>query len=169
MGGVKKILLSVLTLATLSTASAAEKVGAYLLGVQYQRDTNATDAVRFGLGVPLAGFFDGGGAVALSGDVSFLRHTAAATETVQPYYGAGLGLSAVLGAGSGASVGAAGLYPNVLAGANFNVTDQFSLFAEGSVGPVVAFAYATDGQNSASGADVGLGYGLRLGVNYKFR
>ncbi|GGR64865.1 hypothetical protein GCM10008959_28720 [Deinococcus seoulensis] len=165
----KKTLLSILALTTLSTAGASEKIGAYLLGVQYERDTNATDSVRFGLGLPLAGFFDGGGAVALSGDVSYLRHTAAETETVQPYYGAGLGLSAVLATGSGASVGGVGLYPNVLAGANFNVTDQVSLFAEGSVGPVVAFAYATDGQNSASGADVGLGYNVRLGVNYKFR
>lgn len=162
MGGVKKILLSVLTLATLSTASAAEKFGAYLLGVQYQRDTNATDAVRFGLGLPLAAAFNGGGFVTVSGDVSYLRHTAPETESVQPYYGGSLGLLGLFATSGGDSAGAVGVFPSVLGGANVNVTDQVGLFGELGVGPRVIFV-------TGGGSDWTFGVGARLGVNYRLR
>ncbi len=156
----KKVILATLCLTALSSAGASEKVGAYLFGVQYQRDTNATDALRFGLGLPFAGVFAGGGAVALSGDAAFLRHTAPATELVQPYYGGGLGLGTVFATSGGTTAGGVSLYPHVLGGANFNVTSQLSLFAEGSVG-----LDAWIGTGSA----VTFGYGVRLGVNYTIR
>ncbi|GGS29329.1 hypothetical protein GCM10008961_21220 [Deinococcus knuensis] len=162
MALMKKTLLSILALTTLSTAGASEKIGAYLLGVQYERDTNATDSVRFGLGLPLAAAFDGGGFVTVSGDVSYLRHTSPDTESVQPYYGGTLGLFGLFATGGGNSAGALGVFPSVLGGANVNVTDQVSLFGELGVGPRVVFG-------TGIGADWSFGVGARLGVNYKFR
>jgi hypothetical protein len=165
----KKFFLPVATLVLLSTAHASQKIGVFVLGAQYERDLNASDSIRFGLGLPLAAVTNGGGALALSGDVAFLRHKGSSTNTIQPYYGAALGLATVLGSDQNVAVGGVVLYPNVLGGLNFNVTSTVSLFAEGSVGPQAIFAAVSDGTNRASGTQIGLGYGVRLGMNYTLR
>ena len=51
----------------------------------------------------------------------------------------------------------------------FNLADRLSLFTEASIGPRMAVVTATDGQASATQTQFGLGYGLRLGVNYTLR
>lgn len=165
----RKFLLATTILATLSSASAAQKIGAYLFGVQFERDTTATDSTRLGLGLPIAMALDGGGLIGVSGDYSWLRHTAPASQSVQPYYGAGLGLSALFGGDGNVSALGFGVYPNVLGGLNFNLADRLSLFTEASIGPRMAVVTATDGQASATQTQFGLGYGLRLGVNYTLR
>lgn len=166
----RKFLLATTILATLSSASAAQKIGAYLFGVQFERDTTATDSTRLGLGLPLAVAVDGVSMIGVSGDYSWLRHTAPARQDVQPYYGFGLGLSAAFGGSGDVSVAAFSMYPNVLGGLNFNLDSRLSLFTELSVGPRVTTAYATDSQgNSASETRFERGYGLRLGVNYTLR
>jgi len=162
---VNKTLLSLSVLAalsTISTASAAEKIGFFVLGGQYERDINTTDSYRVGLGLPLVGLFDSGGVIALSGDVSYLRHTTPLTAgAFQPYYGGGLGLVGIFATSSSASAAVLGLYPNVLGGVNYAFTDRWSSFAEASVGPRVLLG---------SGANnFGIGFGLRFGVNYTLR
>ncbi|MFC4640480.1 hypothetical protein [Deinococcus hohokamensis] len=165
----KKVLLSVLALSALSSASASERIGAYLLGLQYERDVNATDSVRYGVGLPVALGFGGGGVLALSGDVSYLRHVAPASQVVQPYFGGSLGLVGIFGTSEGTSAAGVVLFPNVLGGLNFNVSNSLSLFTEAGVGPRVIFAGASDGTSSAGGTDVSLGFGVRVGLNYTVR
>ncbi|UQN07285.1 hypothetical protein [Deinococcus sp. QL22] len=145
-----------------SHASAAEKIGFFFVGGQYERDINATDSYRVGVGLPLIGLFGSSGAIALSGDLSYLRHTAPLTTgAFQPYYGGGLGLGAALATNGSASAAAVSLYPNVLGGANYAFTDRWSAFAEASAGPRVILG--------GGGASIGLGFGIRLGANYKLR
>jgi hypothetical protein len=155
--------LSVLAaLSAVSSASAAEKVGFFLVGGQYEKDINATDSYRVGVGLPLVGLFGSGGVIALSGDVSYLRHTAPATTgAFQPYYGGGLGLGTVFATTGSSSAAVFSLSPNVLGGANYAFTDQWSAFAEASAGPTVVLG--------GGGASVGLGFGIRFGANYKLR
>lgn len=160
-----KTLLSLSALAAFSVASnasAAEKVGFFLVGGQYERDINATDSYRVGVGLPLVGLFGSGGVIALSGDVSYLRHTAPATTgAFQPYYGGGLGLGAVFATTGNASAAVFSLYPNVLGGANYAFTDRWSAFAEASVGPRVLVG--------SGASNFGVGFGIRLGANYNLR
>jgi hypothetical protein len=161
---VNKTLLSLSVLAalsTVSTASAAEKVGFFLVGGQYERDINTTDSYRVGVGLPLVGLF---GVFSVSGDVSYLRHTTPLTTGgFQPYYGGGLGLSGTVFTGADISpyVGLT-LYPNVLGGANYAFTDQWSAFAEASAGPNISIG-------NRYGSGIVFGLGIRLGANYKFR
>ena len=155
--------LSVLAaLSTISTASAAEKIGFFVLGGQYERDINATDSYRIGLGLPLVGLFDSGGVIALSGDVSYLRHTTPLTAGgFQPYYGGGLGLVGIFATSSSDFAPVLGLYPNVLGGVNYAFTDRWSSFCRGFGRPPHLLG---NGANN-----FGIGFGLRFGVNYKLR
>lgn len=165
----KKIALSLLTLTALSSASAAERAGFFLLGAQYERDTNATDSFRVGLGLPIAGFFGGSGALALSGDVAWLRHTNSLRldgTGVQPYYGGGLGLATVLATSESGSAAGLTVYPHLLGGANFGLNDRWALFAEASAGVNV---YAFGGTGTSTNTGLTPGFGLRLGASYRIR
>lgn len=148
---------------TFASTAAADQVGFFLVGAQYQQD----NGLRFGVGLPVVGFFGSGGGLALSGDVSYLIPTGAANTGLDAYYGFGLGASFVLATGSGASVGGLSLSPNVLAGLNFNTGTAFTPFVEGSVGPTISFASASGGGSTSSGLGFGFGFGVRLGVNYR--
>ncbi|MGX9686252.1 hypothetical protein ACTQ9L_03805 [Deinococcus wulumuqiensis] len=168
----KKLTLSLLALTALSSASAAERFGFYLLGAQYERDTNATDSFRVGLGLPVAGVFEGTGVVGVTGNVGWLRHTRTLNGDgtgVQPYYGAGLGLSTVFASNSQASVGGVVVYPHVLGGANFGLNDRWALFAEASAGVNVYAVGASSSYSSDSTSGVGPGFGLRVGASYRIR
>ncbi|MFC4453040.1 hypothetical protein [Deinococcus sonorensis] len=147
----KKLLLG-LTVAALASTAAADQVGGYLFGIQYQQD----NGLRYGLGLPLVSVFGGSATLAVNGDVSYLIpfDTGADTGNFSTYYGFGLGAGVYLGGGAGFS-----LYPNVLAGVNFNNTSDFTPFLEASAGPSIGLG--------TGGGGIGLGYGLRLGVNYR--
>ena len=168
----KKLALSLLALTALSSASAAERFGFFLLGAQYERDTNATDSFRVGLGLPVLGAFGGTGALGLSGDFAWLRHSRALNADgtgVQPYYGAGLGLGAAVASNEAATAAMFVVYPHVLGGANFGLNDRWALFAEASAGVNVYAGGATTAYGNASTGGVGPGFGLRLGASYRFR
>ena len=168
----KKVVLPLLVLTALSSASAAERVGFFLLGAQYERDTNATDAFRVGVGLPIAGFFGGSGALALSGDVAWMRHTRALNldgTGVQPYYGAGLGLSTIFAKTDSGSAAGLTLYPHALGGVNVGLNDRWALFAEGSVGPTIYALGASTATTSGSTSGVTAGLGVRLGATYRIR
>ena len=168
----KKVALSLLALTALSSASAAKRFGFYLLGAQYERDTNATDSFRFGLGLPIAGFTQGTGVLGVTGNVGWLRHTRALNaggSGTQPYYGVGLGLSTVRVSSSEASVGGLVAYPHLLGGANFGLNDRWALFAEASAGVNIYAASASNAYGSDSTSGVAPGIGLRLGASYRFR
>lgn len=148
---------------SLASAASADQVGGYLFGLQYQQD----NGLRYGVGLPFVGLFSGGGALALSGDVSYLLPLNSGSAGFDPYYGFGLGVAITLGSGSGTSAGALSLYPNALIGGNFDTGTRWTPFVEGSVGPNIYFAHASSGGSSASGAGIGIGFGVRLGVNYR--
>ena len=168
----KKMALSLLALTALSSASAAERFGFYLLGAQYERDTNATDSFRVGLGLPVAGIVQGTGVLGVTGNVGWLRHTRALNGDgtgTQPYYGVGLGLSSALVSNSQASVSGLVVYPHVLGGANFGLNDRWALFAEASAGANIYALGASSVYGSDSTSGVAPGFGLRLGASYRFR
>ncbi|MGI8748659.1 MAG: hypothetical protein ACR2J4_09975 [Deinococcus sp.] len=145
----KKLLLGLSVLALSSSAVAATQLGAYLFGVQYRRD----GGLRYGLGLPATSVLTG---LNLSGDASYLRPlSGAASGVFSPYYGFGLGAGVSLGGGAGFS-----LYPNVLVGADISTGSAFTPFLEGSLGPSLSLG-------SGSGLKLKVGYGLRLGVNYR--
>ena len=168
----KKFVLPLLALASLSTASAAERIGFFLLGGQYERDLNATDSFRVGLGLPLVGFVDGASGGYFSGDVAWLRHTRplnAAGRGTQPYYGGGLGLAGAFVSSGGESASGLTIYPHVLGGANFGLNDRWALFAEGSVGANIYTGGVRTSVGSGSTSGVTVGLGLRLGATYRIR
>ena len=168
----KKVVLSLLALAAVSNASAAERVGFFLLGAQYERDTNATDSFRVGLGLPIAGLLGGTGGVAVARDAAWLRHTRPLTADgvgVQPYYGAGLGLGTAFTSNGTSTVGGFSAYPHVLGGANFGLNDRWALFAEASVGVNVYAVGASTSYGSGSTGGLTPGFGLRLGTSYLLR
>jgi hypothetical protein len=175
----KKILFGLTALALASATSAsADKVGGYLLGAQYTQERSDGSAIRYGVGVPGLSVFGGFGAgVSLSGDVSYLRPlntTASPAQAVvnavpqvnayDLYYGGSLGLSAAIGGGSGVVAGGIGITPSALIGVEFNLTNPFSVFLEGSLGYTLSI-----GGSNVSGGGIGGGFapGIRLGVNYK--
>lgn len=161
----KKTLLLVSAL-TLASTAAADQVGVFIAGAQYQQD----NGLRYGLGLPAAGFFNGGGALSLNGDVSYLIPLASnAGDAFAPYYGFGLGLGFAIGGGNGVSAGGVSVYPNVLAGVDFRTGTPFTPFAEASVGPTLSFAAASGGGSTSAGLGFGFGFGLRLGVNYRLQ
>ncbi len=159
-----KLMLAATAL-TLTSTAAADQVGFFLVGAQYQQD----NGLRYGLGLPVVGLFQGGGVLGISGDVSYLLPLNGGSDSVSPYYGFGLGLGLAVATGGGSSATGVSLYPNALIGVNFNTASRFTPFVEGSVGPSIAFARASSSGSSASGAAVGIGFGLRLGVNYDLR
>ncbi|WP_425146639.1 hypothetical protein [Deinococcus sp.] len=146
-----------LGLSLLLSTAAADQVGVAaslgnaqrIYGLEYQQD----NGVRYGLGYGelLLARSD----AALGADVAYLMPLSPLLQGyVQPYYGFGLGAGLSLPA-AGIRVG---LYPNVLLGANFANASPLTPFVEASAGPALSFG-------SAFG--VTLGYGLRLGVNYR--
>lgn len=150
------ILLALATAATTSTA-AADKFGAHIgtsNGLQYVQDLSSASSLRYSLNLDLINLFSGG-SLAVGGDVAYLNDFGGTTSDFAPYYGAGLGAYVSVGKSTGVSV-----YPHGIVGLNFALTDPFSVFVEGSLG-------ARIGVGSAS--SFGLGYGARLGVNYRFR
>ncbi|PNY81264.1 hypothetical protein CVO96_07575 [Deinococcus koreensis] len=158
LGAMRKmlILLALATAATTSTA-AADKFGAHIgtsNGLQYVQDLSSSNALRYSLNLDLINLFSGG-SLAVGGDVAYLNDFGGTTSGFAPYYGAGLGAYVSVGKSTGVSV-----YPHGIVGLNFDLTDPFSVFVEGSLG-------ARIGVGSAS--SFGLGYGARLGVNYRFR
>lgn len=151
-----KALLGLLALMGVSSA-AADAVGGHIgttAGVHYQTDLSAGAAVRYGLNLNAINLFRGG-SVSLGGEVAYLR--SAGTQDfgpLNPYYGFGLGLGASVGALTGVSA-----YPHVLGGLAYNVTGPVSVFVEGNIGPAIAL--------SNVGSGLGLGAGVRLGLNYQ--
>lgn len=161
--------VSALALSTVTSTAAADQVGVYIAGVQYQADQSGGRALRFGVGIPAISLFNGLG-LRVSGDASYLFPLGAADTvsavTFNPYYGVGLGASLGLGAVAGSAAAGVSLYPNVLAGINFTNTSAFTPFIEASVGPNFALGSST---STGTGGSLTVGYGLRLGVNYRLR
>lgn len=164
-----KALAGLLVLGLSSTAS-ADKVGAYLFGVQYTQQQSGGNALRYGLGVPAVSVFRGNGAVSVSGDVSYLMPLSSLTSTgtsagTNVYVGAGLGLGATIGRVGGVAYTNLAVVPAALLGVEFDLNRDFSVFVEGSLG------YGISVGASTAGASVGAGFqpGLRLGVNYNLR
>ncbi|WP_425146637.1 hypothetical protein [Deinococcus sp.] len=158
----KKIFLGLTTLAlaAASTASAATYIGGSIgsgLTVHYQSDLDAASAVRYGLNLSFVGLSSSG--LTLGGGVDYLNSISGQNYGgLSPYYG--FGLDAGVGLGSVTSIV---LYPHVLGGLKYNVSDPLSVFAEVNAGPAIGFA--TAGGNS--GAGVSFGYGGRIGLNYR--
>jgi hypothetical protein len=165
----KKLIPALVFSASLSSASAADKVGAFLLGVQYEHDLNADNSVRVALSVPLF-FGDGTSSVfGIGGGVDYLHHVAPASQKVQPYYGGGLGLGLASVKSGTSSASAFSVSASVLGGANLNLSDQWSLFADAGVGPALIFGSGVSGTSAASKTQIALNLSIRLGVNYKLR
>ena len=171
-GLMKKILLPLLALSALSSASAAERVGFYILGAQYERDLNASDSFRLGLGLPIAGVFQGTGVLGGSGSAAWLRHTRALNADgtgVQPYYGAGLGLAAFGASSSGTSASALVVFPHVLGGANLGLNSRWALFAEAGAGANFYVAGSQSAGLSDSRSGLTPSAVIRLGATYRIR
>ncbi|GAA5534652.1 hypothetical protein E5F05_18620 [Deinococcus metallilatus] len=154
----KKTLLGLLALTAVSSA-AADSVGGHIgttAGLHYQTDLTANSAVRYGLNLNALNLFRGG-SVGLGGEVAYLRNAGSQNfGGLNPYYGFGLGVGASVGSYTGVSA-----YPHVLGGLGYNVAGPVSIFVEGNVGPTIAI--------SNGGSGIGLGAGVRLGLNYQIR
>lgn len=150
----KKILLGLAALSALSTASAANYVGASIgngLSVHYQQDLSATSAMRYSLNLDAVGFSFN--TLTLGGSADYLMDIPSGTPSaLTPYYGAGLGAGVALGSVTGVS-----LYPHVLLGAKYNVSAPLSVFGEVNAGAALWLG---------GGSAFGFGYGARLGFNY---
>lgn len=130
----KKTLLGLTVLALASTA-AADQVGIYFTGLQYQTDNN--DRFSVGLNGSLYGAYDK--LIPLAGDFS----------VVAPYYGYGVG--------AGFGSGNINVRPNVLAGLNLNIIPRFTPYAEISAGPSIYFG-STSGVDISIGTRIGVNY-----------
>ncbi|WP_034386685.1 hypothetical protein [Deinococcus sp. YIM 77859] len=152
----KKTLLGLLALSAVSSA-AADAVGGYIgtdAGIYYRSELTADAAVRYGLNLSALNLFRGG-SLALGGEVAYLRNASNQNfGGLNPYYGFGLGVNASLGSVTGVSA-----YPHVLGGLAYNVGGPLGVFVEGNIGPAIALSNA--------GSGIGLGAGVRLGVNYQ--
>lgn len=150
------ISLALAAAATTSTA-AADKFGVHVGtsdGLQYVQDLSSASSIRYSLNLDLVNLFSGG-SLAVGGDVAYLNDFGSDAGGFTPYYGAGLGAYVSIGTSTGVAV-----YPHGILGLNFALTDPFSVFLEGSLGARVGVGSATT---------FGVGYGARLGVNYRFR
>lgn len=149
----KKLLAALALLTAVSSASAATYVGGSLgypyANVHYQRDMDSVSATRFGLNLaPFSGF-----GVGLSADYLHNFNTSSSTlNTFSPYYGFG---ADVLGYFSNGSFFVA--YPHGLVGGKFDFDPRLSAFLELNLGYYISsYSYVH-----------GLGYGTRLGINYR--
>ena len=156
----KLTLLATLAFAATSSAFADNYIGGSIgsgATIHYQSDQSATSAVRYGLNLSFVGLSSNG--LTLGGGVDYLNDVSGQSfGGLNPYYG--FGLDAAFGLGSVSSVV---LYPHVLGGLSFDVSNPLSIFAEVNAGPAIGFA--TGGSSSATG--VSFGYGGRLGLNYR--
>lgn len=158
LGNMRKALLGLaLAAAATTSTAAADKFGVHLgtsTGLQYVQDLSSASSLRYSLNLNALQLFRGG-SVALGGDLAYLNEFGGDMDGFTPYYGAGLGAYASVGSSTGLSV-----YPHGILGLNVALTEPFSVFLEGSLG-------ASIGVGAVGG--VSLGYGARLGVNYRFR
>ncbi len=152
----KKMLLGVVALSALSTASAANYVGGFIgtdAGVFYQNDMGPDSSMRYSLtGLGLLS-----GNVSVAGEVDYLKSVGGTEGGLNPYVGAGLSAGVSLGGVTGVS-----LYPHALIGAKYNLNGPLSVFGELNAG--YGFALASSGGTNVSGG--GFGWGARVGVKY---
>ncbi len=148
--------LTILVLASASTASAANYVGGSLgsgASVHYQSDLTGTSAVRYGLDLSAVNF--NFSQLSLGGTVDYLTDVSGQDFAgLTPYYGFGLGA----GVGIGSVTGVA-LYPHVLAGLKYNIAGPLSVFGELNAGVAISVGSA--------GTGVGFGSNARIGLNYQ--
>lgn len=153
----KKMLMGLTTVAlAASTASAANYVGGSIgsgFTVHYQTDLAAGSAIRYGLNLSAVGF--NFGTLSVGGGVDYLSNFSAQNfGGLNPYYGFGLDAGVYIGNATGVAV-----YPHVLAGLSYNVSEPLSVFGELNAGPSISIG------NGATG--IGFGYGARIGLNYR--
>lgn len=152
----KRAILTALALTAVSSASAANYVGASVgsgFSVHYQNDLNRSSAMRYSLNLDAVGF--NFGTLSVGGSVDYLADIPGSGNMggFVPYYGLGLGAGVTLG-----NVNTVSVYPHGTLGLKYQVTDPLSVFVEGNVGPWVSVGSVTS---------VGVGFGARIGINYK--
>ncbi|TSA86802.1 hypothetical protein FNU79_06330 [Deinococcus detaillensis] len=158
--------LAALTFASATTASASTYIGGSVGSggaVHYQTDLSSGSAVRYSLNLYATNFNFGQLSVGASVDyLTDLNNTNINVNTpnttfggLTPYYGFGLGAGVGVGSVTGVSV-----YPHVLGGIKYQLSDPLSIFGELDAGINVAVSNA--------GTGVGFGSNARIGVMYKF-
>ncbi len=154
----KKTLLgfTALALASASMASAANSVGGSVgsgLSIHYKSDLTDTSAVRYGLNLDALNF--NFGQISVGGTVDYLNDLSAQNfGGLSPYYGFGLGAGVGLGSFTGVLI-----YPHVLAGLRYNIVGgPLSVFGEVNAGVGISVGSSTT---------VGLGTGVRIGLDYQ--
>lgn len=153
--GMKKAILGLLALTAVSSASAADYIGASVgsgLSLHYQKDLNRSAAMRYSLNLDALGFnFN---TLSVGGAVDYLANFPGQNMGgFVPYYGLGLSAGVALG-----GTNAIGVYPHGTLGLKYQVNTPLSVFVEGNVGPYIG----------VSGGQTGItfGGGARIGVNY---
>ncbi len=152
----KKVSLALVILGFISSASAVTYVGGSVgseLSAHYQDGAASSSATRYSLN--LSGFSSS----TLGVGVDFLKPAPSSLVkslgSLNPYWGYGLDADISL-----SSTSAVGLYPHVLGGLNYDLSEDLNIFGELGIGPVVSFG---------STSWFSIGTDVRLGINYKLR
>ena len=140
-----------------STAAAQSYYGLYILGGQYTVESG-NGAVRYGVGLPIGYAGNGGFALALTGDVSYLARGGNLGDSGRWMYGAGLGAGVVFAGSQGASASVGFARPFALLNTEFNTKGNVRPFLEVNGGPTVFFGGVTDVLPFTLGACIGVNF-----------
>ncbi|MFC4640481.1 hypothetical protein [Deinococcus hohokamensis] len=155
----KKALLSLLAITTVSSASAATSVGASVgsgVSLHLQQDLTSTSAMRYSLNLEATQFnFN---RLSVGGSVDYLADIPSTSSLggLTPYYGLGLGAGVALGNGAGVSI-----YPHANLGMRYDVSSPLSIFGELNAGPAIVVGGGATG--------IGFGFGAKIGLNYRIQ